>query len=97
MCTNTLVVTYSVGINTMPWASHLNVSAIIAAHLPGEQNANSIANVLWGDYIRSGRLPYTIPATEADCEIAITNLTSDGVTSPDAWQSNFTECLMIGS
>lgn len=69
MCNNTVVVTHSVGINTMPWASHPN--------LP------------------SGRLPYTVPVTEADYDMPVTNLTSDEVTSPTAWQSNFTEGLMI--
>ncbi|KAJ3962746.1 hypothetical protein N0V92_000538 [Colletotrichum tropicale] len=95
MCNNTVVVTHSVGINTMPWASHPNVRAIIAAHLPGEQTGNSIADVLWGDVNPSGRLPYTIPVMEADYDIPITNLTSYEVTSPDAWQSNFPEGLMI--
>ncbi|KAI8217145.1 hypothetical protein K4K54_011940 [Colletotrichum sp. SAR 10_86] len=95
MCNNTVVVTHSVGINTMPWASHPNVRAIIAAHLPGEQTGNSIADVIWGDVNPSGRLPYTIPVTEADYDIPITNLNSYEVTSPDAWQSNFTEGLMI--
>ncbi|KAK2772669.1 glycosyl hydrolase family 3 N terminal domain-containing protein [Colletotrichum kahawae] len=95
MCNNTVVVTHSVGINTMPWASHPNVRAIIAAHLPGEQTGNSIADVLWGDVNPSGRLPYTISVTEADYDIPITNLTSDEVTSSGAWQSNFTEGLMI--
>ncbi|KAH0425568.1 hypothetical protein CcaCcLH18_10882 [Colletotrichum camelliae] len=95
MCNNTVVVTHSVGINTMPWAGHPNVRAIIAAHLPGEQTGNSIADVLWGDANPSGRLPYTIPVTEADYDIPITNLTSDEVTSSGAWQSNFTEGLMI--
>ncbi|KAF3811782.1 putative beta-glucosidase G [Colletotrichum gloeosporioides] len=76
MCNNTVVVTHSVGINTMSWTSHRNVRAIIAAHLPGEQTGNSLADVLWGDINPSGRLPYTIPVTEADYDIPITNLTS---------------------
>ncbi|KAH9229183.1 glycoside hydrolase family 3 protein [Colletotrichum gloeosporioides 23] len=95
MCNNTVVVTHSVGINTMPWASHPSVRVIIAAHLPGEQTGNSLADILWGDVNPSGRLPYTVPVTEADYDIPVTNLTSDEVTSPTAWQSNFTEGLMI--
>ncbi|EQB45408.1 hypothetical protein CGLO_15725 [Colletotrichum gloeosporioides Cg-14] len=79
---NTVVVTHSVGINTMPWASHRNTG-------------NSLADVLLGDVNPSGRLPYTIPVTEAYYDIPITNLTSDEVTSPDAWQFDFTEGLMI--
>ncbi|KAK1465238.1 glycosyl hydrolase family 3 N terminal domain-containing protein [Colletotrichum melonis] len=95
VCNNTVVITHSVGVNTMPWASHPNVRAIIAAHLPGEQTGNSIADVLWGDVNPSGRLPYTIPKTEAGYDIPVTNLTSDEVSSPGAWQANFTEGLNI--
>lgn len=94
-CNNTVVITHSVGVNTMPWASHPNVRAIIAAHLPGQETGNSLADVLWGDVNPSGRLPYTIPVAEEDFNIPITNLTSDEVTSPGAWQADFTEGLMI--
>ncbi|KAI1119900.1 glycoside hydrolase superfamily [Nemania abortiva] len=94
-CNNTVVVTHSVGINTMPWATHPNVKAIIAASLPGEQTGNSIVDVLWGDVNPSGRLTFTIPATEEDYDFPVVNLTSEEVTSPTAWQSNFTEGLMI--
>ncbi|ETS74383.1 hypothetical protein PFICI_14249 [Pestalotiopsis fici W106-1] len=94
-CNNTVVVTHSVGVNTMPWANHTNVRAIIAAHLPGEETGNSIADILWGDVNPSGRLPYTIPVQEADYDIPIANLTSDEVTYPGAWQSNFTDGLLI--
>ncbi|KAL2873724.1 hypothetical protein SGCOL_011126 [Colletotrichum sp. CLE4] len=49
LCNNTVVVTHSVGVNTMPWASHPNARAIVTAHLPGEQTGNSITDILWGD------------------------------------------------
>ncbi|KAI8313403.1 putative beta-glucosidase G [Colletotrichum sp. SAR11_59] len=45
-CNNTIVVTHSVGVNTMPWADHPNVKAILAAHLPGQETGNSIIDVL---------------------------------------------------
>ena len=92
-CSNTVVITHSAGVNTMPWATNPNVTAILAAHYPGEESGNSIADILWGDINPSGRLPYTIPADEADYNIPIVNLTT--VTDPNAWQSNFTEGLMI--
>jgi beta-glucosidase len=95
MCNNTIVITHSVGVNSMPWASHRNVHAIIAAHLPGEQTGNSIVDVLWGDVNPSGRLPYTIPAKDEDYSIPIANFTASEVTSPGAWQSNFTEGMLI--
>ncbi|PVH78843.1 glycoside hydrolase family 3 protein [Cadophora sp. DSE1049] len=92
-CPNTVVITHSAGINTMPWASNPNVKAIIAAHLPGEQTGNSIVDILWGDVNPSGKLPYTIPVNETDCNIPVVNLTS--ISSPTEWQANFTEGQFI--
>ena len=92
-CNNTVVVTHSAGINTMPWADHPNVKAIIAAHLPGEQTGNSIVDVLWGDYNPAGKLPYTIPRNGSDYDLPVVNLTS--VSTPTGWQADFTEGQMI--
>ncbi|KAH8812633.1 beta-glucosidase [Xylogone sp. PMI_703] len=93
ICANTIVITHSVGVNTMPWANNPNVTAILVAHLPGEQSGNSIVDILWGDVNPSGKLPYTIPAKESDYDIPIINITD--VSTPDAWQSDFTEGLLI--
>ncbi|KAH8594126.1 glycosyl hydrolase family 3 N terminal domain-containing protein [Bisporella sp. PMI_857] len=92
-CPNTVVITHSAGINTMPWASNPNVTAIIAAHLPGEQSGNSIVDVLWGDYNPSGRLPYTIAKQPSDYNAAIVNTTN--VTSATGWQDDFTDGQLI--
>lgn len=92
-CSNTIVVTHSGGVNTMPWAHNPNVTAILAAHYPGEQSGNSIMDVLWGDEVPSGHLPYTIPEVDQDYGIPIVNLT--GVTDPDGWHADFTEGQMI--
>ncbi|RSM13270.1 hypothetical protein CDV31_005974 [Fusarium ambrosium] len=96
-CPNTVVVTHSGGINLMPWADHPNVTAILVAHLPGQEAGNSIVDVLWGDVNPSGRLPYTIAKEVSDYSFApITNSTelfnSD---DPNAWQADFTEGLLI--
>ncbi|KAI9641783.1 hypothetical protein NHQ30_009642 [Ciborinia camelliae] len=94
---NTIVVTHSSGINTLPFASNPNVSAILAAHYPGEQSGNAIADILFGDVNPSGKLPYTIPVLEEDINIPIVNLTDQEVEKlgPNAWQSDFTEGLEI--
>ncbi|KAJ4418489.1 hypothetical protein N0V82_005569 [Gnomoniopsis sp. IMI 355080] len=92
-CENTIVITQSAGINTMPWANLTNVKAILAAHLGGEQTGNSIVDVLWNDVNPSGKLPYTIPADAQDYNIPIVNITDTD--DPNAWQSNFTEGLLI--
>jgi beta-glucosidase len=94
-CSNTVIVTHSGGINTMPWADNENVTAILAAHFPGEQSGNSLVSVLWGDTNPSGHLPYTIAYNESDYNTKIVNITNDNDTDPNAWQDTFTEGLMI--
>ncbi|KAL3458851.1 glycoside hydrolase superfamily [Aspergillus heterothallicus] len=96
-CPNTVVVTESGGINVLPFADNENVTAILAAHWGGEEQGNSIADVLWGDVNPSGHLPYTIPYNESD--YSFVNVTrSDSLanaTDPEAWQSEFKERLLI--
>jgi beta-glucosidase len=94
-CPNTVVVTHSGGVNTLPFSNNPNVTAILAAHYPGEQTGNSIVDILFGDVNPSGHLPYTIPESAGDYDIPITNLTNTNTTSPNAWQANFTEGQMI--
>ncbi|RVX66938.1 hypothetical protein B0A52_09062 [Exophiala mesophila] len=96
-CNNTVVVTHSAGINDMPWATNPNVTAILAAHLPGEQSGNSIVDILYGNVNPSGKLPYTIALNATDYDFArLTNSTRLQETEdPNAWQSDFSEGLLI--
>jgi beta-glucosidase len=73
------------------------VTAIIAAHLQGQEVGNSIVDVLWGDVNPSGHLPYTIALAEDDYAFAdITNSSALlTTTDPNAWQSDFEERLLI--
>ncbi|KAL4914695.1 glycoside hydrolase superfamily [Aspergillus aurantiobrunneus] len=92
-CNNTIVVTHSSGINDLPFASHPNVTAILAAHFPGQESGNSIVDVLYGDVNPSGRLPYTIARNSSDYNAPpTTEITTDG---QNDWQSWFTEKLEI--
>ena len=93
-CGNTIVVTHSGGVNTMPWADNPKIGAILAAHYPGQESGNSIADLLWGDVAPSGRLPYTIPNTTENTGPPIVNLTRP-VGDPLAWQADFTEGQLI--
>ncbi|KAK2598751.1 hypothetical protein N8I77_012139 [Diaporthe amygdali] len=93
-CGNTIVVTHSGGVNTMPWANNTKIGAILAAHYPGQESGNSIVDLLWGDVSPSGRLPYTVPRAAEDAGPAVVNLTQP-VEDPLAWQSNFTEGQLI--
>ncbi|EHL00494.1 putative beta-glucosidase G [Glarea lozoyensis 74030] len=94
-CPNTIVITHSGGVNTMPWASNPNVNAILAAHYPGQESGNSIVDILYGEVNPSGHLPYTIPKNESDYDIPIVNITGDAATDSSAWQSDFTEGQLI--
>ncbi|KID81997.1 Glycoside hydrolase, family 3 [Metarhizium guizhouense ARSEF 977] len=92
-CNNTIVISHSSGINDIPFASHPNVTAILAAHYPGQESGNSIVDVLYGDVNPSGRLPYTIARNGSDYNAPIT--TAVLTSGKDDWQSWFTEKLEI--
>lgn len=93
-CPNTIVITHGPGVLTMPWADNPNVTAILAAHYPGEESGNAIVDVLWGDVEPSGRLPYSIPKNDADHGPPIVESVKDP-SDPNAWQVDFTEGQMI--
>jgi beta-glucosidase len=92
-CNNTVVVTHSSGVNTLPWADHPNVTAIVAAHFPGQESGNSLADVLYGDVNPSGHLPYTIAMNGSDYNAPPT--TAINTTGFDDWQSWFDEKLEV--
>ena len=58
---NTIVVMYESSATLMPWASQ--VAAILMAWYPGQENGNSLAQVVFGDVNPSARLPVTIPVS----------------------------------
>ena len=69
----TVVVLMNAGPLSVAWAKD-NAPAILEAWYPGEEGGSAIADVLFGDYNPSGRLPYTVyesveqipPMTEYD-------------------------------
>lgn len=96
VCPNTVVVLHGAAPNTIPWRNNPNVTAILAAHMPGQETGNSIVDILWGDVDPSGRLPYTIANDEADYAKNLVNSTELVTTSdPDAWQADFVEGNLI--
>ncbi|KAF5012112.1 hypothetical protein FDECE_1829 [Fusarium decemcellulare] len=91
----TVVITHSGGVNTMPWATNPNVSAILAAHYPGQESGNSIADILFGDVNPSGKLPYTVAKEESDYNTPVLKLKGSDASDSSAWQSEFDEGLFI--
>ncbi len=45
---------------SIPWAAE-HIPAIVEAWLPGEKGGEAVADIMFGDYNPSGRLPVTIP------------------------------------
>jgi beta-glucosidase len=92
-CNNTVVVTHSSGVNTLPWSDHPNITAILAAHYPGQESGNSLVDLLYGDVNPSRHLPYTIAMNGTDYNAPPT--TAINTTGFDDWQSWFDEKLEI--
>lgn len=92
---NTIVVIHSPGqVDVEAWADHPNITAILFAHMPGSESGNAITDVLYGDYVPSGRLPYTVAHNRSDYGVEVTyvNRSTSGTANP---QVNYTEGLLI--
>lgn len=95
ICNNTIVITHSAGLNLLDFADNENVTAIIAAHLPGNEIGNSIVDILFGKVNPSAKIPYTIAYSASDYNTEILNITNTNETASDAWSVDFTEGLFI--
>jgi beta-glucosidase len=68
-CSNTIVIIHNAGIRLVDqWIEHPNVTALIYAHLPGQDSGRALASILFGDVSPSGKLPYTVAKNESDYE-----------------------------
>jgi len=66
-CNNTIVVIHNAGIRLVDqWIDHPNVTAVIYAHVPGQDNGRALVQLLYGDLSPSGKLPYTVAKNESD-------------------------------
>ena len=66
-CSNTIVVLHNAGIRLVDaWIEHPNITAVIFAHLPGEEAGNALVEIMYGKQSPSGRLPYTVARQESD-------------------------------
>ncbi|OJJ42548.1 hypothetical protein ASPZODRAFT_76651 [Penicilliopsis zonata CBS 506.65] len=94
-CANTIVVVHNAGIRLVdPWIDHENVTAVIIAHLPGQDSGRALVDVLYGRANPSGKLPYTIAHNETDYGNLLNPALPEGI----FWlfpQANFTEGQLI--
>ncbi|KXT03524.1 hypothetical protein AC578_1629 [Pseudocercospora eumusae] len=66
-CSNTIVVIHNAGARIVDaWIEHPNVTAVIFAHLPGQDAGRALVQILYGDVSPSGRMPYTLAKSESD-------------------------------
>lgn len=66
-CTNTIVIVHAAGIRLVDqWIEHPNVTAVIFAHLPGQDAGEALIKILYGEVSPSGKLPYTLAKNESD-------------------------------
>ncbi|KAF2664477.1 beta-glucosidase M [Microthyrium microscopicum] len=66
-CRNTMVVVHNAGVRLVDaWIENVNVTAVIYAHLPGQDSGRALVEVMYGKQAPSGRLPYTVAKKEED-------------------------------
>lgn len=66
-CNKTIVVFHNAGPRLVDgFIDHPNVSAVIFAHLPGQDSGPAIVSLLYGDSNPSGKLPYTVAKNASD-------------------------------
>lgn len=66
-CRNTIVVFHNAGVRLVDnFVDHPNVTALVFAHVPGQDNGRALAALLYGDANPSGKLPYSVPRNESD-------------------------------
>ncbi len=86
---NTIVVVKSGSVVLMPWVNQ--VSSILEAWYPGEEDGNVVGSIIFGGINPSGKLPITFPKAVADLP-ANTTAQYPGINN----QVNYSEGLKMG-
>ncbi|KAJ5654072.1 hypothetical protein N7490_001075 [Penicillium lividum] len=95
-CSNTMVVIHNAGVRLVDqWIENSNVTAVIYAHLPGQDSGRALVEVMYGKQSPSGRLPYTVAKTAADFGSLLSPTFPEGDLNIWYPQSNFTEGVYI--
>ncbi|KAL7621870.1 hypothetical protein AAE478_007370 [Parahypoxylon ruwenzoriense] len=94
-CSNTIVVFHNAGVRLVDqFVDHPNVTALIFAHLPGQDSGRALTSILYGDVNPSGKLPYSVPRNESDFGPLQNATVPDGIYELFP-QSDFTEGVYI--
>lgn len=94
-CASTIVVIHNAGIRLVDrWIENPNVTAVIFAHLPGQDSGRALVEILFGMQSPSGKLPYTVAKNESDYGPLLAPSLPEGIYA-DFPQSNFTEGVYI--
>eukprot|EP01121_Diplochlamys_sp_Union-15-3_P007931 TRINITY_DN205_c0_g1_i1.p1 TRINITY_DN205_c0_g1~~TRINITY_DN205_c0_g1_i1.p1 ORF type:complete len:679 (-),score=206.24 TRINITY_DN205_c0_g1_i1:112-2148(-) len=86
---NTVVVIHHPGAVTMPWLS--SVRSVLAAWLPGQEDGNAIAAVLFGDSNPSAKLPLSFPTSDDTTPVS-TQAQYPGIND----EGSYSEKLLVG-
>lgn len=94
-CNNTIVVIHNAGVRLVDvFIDHPNVTALIFAHLPGQDSGRAVVSLLYGESNPSGKLPYSVPKNESDYGALLSPTPPEG----QYWlfpQDDFTEGVYI--
>ncbi|KAI1410715.1 glycoside hydrolase family 3 protein [Hypoxylon sp. FL1857] len=94
-CNNTIVVFHNAGVRLVDqFIDHPNVTALIFAHLPGQDSGRALTSILYGDVNPSGKLPYSVPRNESDYGALQNETHPDGIYELFP-QSDFSEGIYI--
>lgn len=94
-CQNTIVVIHNAGIRLVSnWVDHNNVTAVIFAHVPGQDTGGPLVDILYGKENPSGKLPYTVGKNQSDYGSLLWPSQPEGEFELFP-QSNFTEGVYI--
>jgi beta-glucosidase len=94
-CSNTIVILHNAGPRMVdPWIDHPNVTAVVLAHLPGQDVGKALMSLLYGEVNFSGKLPYTLAKNESDYGALLLPDLPEG-SFANFPQSNFSEGVYI--
>ncbi|KAI1434079.1 glycoside hydrolase superfamily [Xylaria sp. CBS 124048] len=94
-CSNTIVVFHNAGVRLVDqFVDHPNVTALLFAHLPGQDSGRALVSILYGDSNPSGKMPYSVPRNESDFGILQNETSPDGIYALFP-QSDFNEGVYI--